>query len=121
MRRKGTYAGILAIAKTVEKVGNPADTEALIGGLEGMELELPRIRKASVRASIPKRIRSSRCEQSVWSCSTHVFRQPLDRVAILRSTPPTACSSREDITRRKSQLNIPHNYSQMTMFENQGR
>jgi hypothetical protein len=33
MRRKGTYAGILAIAKTVEKVGNPEDTEALIGGL----------------------------------------------------------------------------------------
>src|SRR5512144_1581721 len=99
MRRKGTYAGILAIAKTVEKVRNPADTEALIGGLEGMELELPRIRRASVRASIPKRIRSSRCRQSVWSCSTHVFRQLLERLAILISIPPTACSLREEITR----------------------
>jgi branched-chain amino acid transport system substrate-binding protein len=38
---QGAYAGILAIAKAVEAVGNPDDTTALIKALEGMELELP--------------------------------------------------------------------------------
>lgn len=38
---EGAYAGILVIAKAVEKVGTLTDTEALIGALEGMELELP--------------------------------------------------------------------------------
>lgn len=38
---EGAYAGIYAIAKAVEKVGNPDDTEALIKALEGMELNLP--------------------------------------------------------------------------------
>ena len=38
---QGAYAGILAIAKAVEAVGNPDDTSALVRALEGMELELP--------------------------------------------------------------------------------
>lgn len=38
---EGAYAGIYAIAKAVEEVGNPDDTEALIKALEGMELSLP--------------------------------------------------------------------------------
>ncbi len=38
---EGAYTGILAIAKAVEAVGNPDDTDALIEALEGMELELP--------------------------------------------------------------------------------
>jgi branched-chain amino acid transport system substrate-binding protein len=38
---EGAYAGILAIAKAVESVGNPSDTGKLIAALEGMELELP--------------------------------------------------------------------------------
>jgi branched-chain amino acid transport system substrate-binding protein len=37
----GAYAGIYAIAKAVEMVGNPDDTEALVKALEGMELPLP--------------------------------------------------------------------------------
>ena len=38
---EGAYAGIYAIAKAVEIVGNPDDTEALVKALEGMELSLP--------------------------------------------------------------------------------
>lgn len=38
---EGAYAGIYAIAKAVEAVGNPDDTEALVKALEGMELKLP--------------------------------------------------------------------------------
>lgn len=38
---EGAYAGIYAIVKAVEAVGNPDDTEALIKALEGMELSLP--------------------------------------------------------------------------------
>ena len=38
---EGAYAGIYFIAKAVEKVGNPDDTEALVKALEGMEIKLP--------------------------------------------------------------------------------
>jgi len=38
---EGAYAGIHAIAKAVEKVGNPDDTQALIKALEGLKLQLP--------------------------------------------------------------------------------
>jgi branched-chain amino acid transport system substrate-binding protein len=38
---EGAYAGILAIARAVEKAGDPADTDALIAALEGMQLKLP--------------------------------------------------------------------------------
>ena len=38
---EGAYAGILAIAQAVEKVGNPNDTEALVKALEGMKISLP--------------------------------------------------------------------------------
>ncbi|MCA1960321.1 MAG: ABC transporter substrate-binding protein [Desulfomonile sp.] len=38
---EGAYAGILAIAQAVEKVGNPDDTEALVKALEGMKIKLP--------------------------------------------------------------------------------
>jgi len=38
---EGAYAGILAIAQAVEKVGNPNDTEALVKALEGMKIKLP--------------------------------------------------------------------------------
>lgn len=38
---EGAYAGILAIAEAVKKVGNPDDTEALVKALEGMKLSLP--------------------------------------------------------------------------------
>jgi len=38
---EGAYAGILAIAQAVEKVGNPNDTEALVKTLEGMKIKLP--------------------------------------------------------------------------------
>lgn len=38
---EGAYAGILAIAKAVEQVGNPDDVEALKKALEGMKIALP--------------------------------------------------------------------------------
>jgi len=38
---EGAYAGILAIAQAVQKVGNPNDTEALVKALEGMKISLP--------------------------------------------------------------------------------
>jgi branched-chain amino acid transport system substrate-binding protein len=38
---EGAYAGIIAIAQAVEKVGNPDDTEALVKALEGMKIKLP--------------------------------------------------------------------------------
>ena len=38
---EGAYAGIHFIAKAVEKVGNPDDTEALIKAMETMKLQLP--------------------------------------------------------------------------------
>jgi branched-chain amino acid transport system substrate-binding protein len=38
---EGAYAGIYAIAKAVEKVGNPDDTEALVKALEGLQIKLP--------------------------------------------------------------------------------
>lgn len=38
---EGAYAGIYCIAKAVEKVGNPDDTEALVKALEGLEIKLP--------------------------------------------------------------------------------
>ena len=38
---EGAYAGIYAIAKAVEKVGNPDDTEALVKALEGLKIKLP--------------------------------------------------------------------------------
>jgi branched-chain amino acid transport system substrate-binding protein len=38
---EGAYAGIYAIAKAVEKVGNPDNTEALIKALEGLQIKLP--------------------------------------------------------------------------------
>ena len=38
---EGAYSGIYFIAKAVEKVGNPDDTEALVKALEGMEIKLP--------------------------------------------------------------------------------
>ncbi len=38
---EGAYSGIYAIAKAVEKVGNPNDTEALIKALENLKLKLP--------------------------------------------------------------------------------
>lgn len=38
---EGAYAGVYAIAKAVEAVGNPDDTEALVKALEGLELNLP--------------------------------------------------------------------------------
>ncbi|MEW6112938.1 MAG: ABC transporter substrate-binding protein [Thermodesulfobacteriota bacterium] len=38
---EGAYAGILAIAQAVDKVGNPDDTEALVKALEGMKIQLP--------------------------------------------------------------------------------
>lgn len=38
---EGAYAGILAIAQAVAKVGNPNDTEALVKALEGMKISLP--------------------------------------------------------------------------------
>ncbi len=39
---EGAYAGILAIAQAVQKVGNPDDTEALVKALEGMKISLPK-------------------------------------------------------------------------------
>ncbi len=38
---EGAYAGIYAIAKAVEKVGNPNDTEALVKALEHLKIKLP--------------------------------------------------------------------------------
>jgi len=38
---EGAYAGIYAIAKAVEKVGNPDNTEALVKALEGLQIKLP--------------------------------------------------------------------------------
>jgi branched-chain amino acid transport system substrate-binding protein len=38
---EGAYAGILAVAQAVKKVGNPNDTEALVKALEGMKISLP--------------------------------------------------------------------------------
>jgi len=38
---EGAYAGILAIAQAIQKVGNPDDTEALVKALEGMKIALP--------------------------------------------------------------------------------
>jgi branched-chain amino acid transport system substrate-binding protein len=38
---EGAYAGIYAIARAVEVVGNPDDTEALIKALEGLKIKLP--------------------------------------------------------------------------------
>jgi branched-chain amino acid transport system substrate-binding protein len=38
---EGAYAGIYAIAKAVEKVGNPDQTDALIKALEGLQIKLP--------------------------------------------------------------------------------
>jgi branched-chain amino acid transport system substrate-binding protein len=38
---EGAYAGIYAIAKAVEKVGTPDNTEALIKALEGLQIKLP--------------------------------------------------------------------------------
>lgn len=38
---EGAYAGIYAIAKAVEKVGNPDDTEALVKALKGLKIQLP--------------------------------------------------------------------------------
>jgi len=38
---EGAYAGILAIAAAVEKVGNPDDVEALVKAFEGMKISLP--------------------------------------------------------------------------------
>jgi branched-chain amino acid transport system substrate-binding protein len=38
---EGAYAGILAIAAAVDKVGNPDDVEALRKALEGMKISLP--------------------------------------------------------------------------------
>lgn len=38
---QGAYAGIYAIARAVEAVGNPDDTEALVKALEGLKISLP--------------------------------------------------------------------------------
>jgi len=38
---EGAYAGVYAIAKAVEIVGNPDDTEALVKALEGLKIKLP--------------------------------------------------------------------------------
>jgi branched-chain amino acid transport system substrate-binding protein len=38
---EGAYAGIYAIAKAVEKVGTPDNTEALVKALEGLQIKLP--------------------------------------------------------------------------------
>lgn len=38
---EGAYAGIYAIAKAVEKVGTPDNTEALVKALEGLQFKLP--------------------------------------------------------------------------------
>ena len=38
---EGAYAGIYAIAKAVEAVGNPDDTEALVKALENLKIKLP--------------------------------------------------------------------------------
>lgn len=38
---EGAYAGIYAIARAVEKVGNPDNTEALVNALEGLQIKLP--------------------------------------------------------------------------------
>ena len=38
---EGAYAGVYAIAKAVETVGNPDDTEALVKALEGLKIKLP--------------------------------------------------------------------------------
>lgn len=38
---EGAYAGILAIAQAVEKVGNPDDADKLVKALEGMKIQLP--------------------------------------------------------------------------------
>lgn len=38
---EGAYAGVYVIAKAVEKVGNPDDTEALIKAMEGLKIKLP--------------------------------------------------------------------------------
>jgi len=38
---EAAYEGIYAIAKAVEKVGNPDDTEALVKAFEGMKLKMP--------------------------------------------------------------------------------
>ena len=38
---QGAYAGIYAIARAVEAVGNPDDTEALVRALEGLKISLP--------------------------------------------------------------------------------
>jgi branched-chain amino acid transport system substrate-binding protein len=38
---EGAYAGIYAIARAVEVVGNPDDTEALVKNLEGLKIKLP--------------------------------------------------------------------------------
>lgn len=38
---EGAYAGIYAIAKAVEVVGNPDDTEALVKALESLKMKLP--------------------------------------------------------------------------------
>ena len=38
---EGAYSGIYAIAKAVETVGNPDDTEALVKALESLKIKLP--------------------------------------------------------------------------------
>lgn len=38
---EGAYAGIMLIAKAIQKVGNPQDTEAILKAMEGMKLALP--------------------------------------------------------------------------------
>jgi len=38
---EGAYTGIYAIAKAVEKVGTPDNTEALVKALEGLQIKLP--------------------------------------------------------------------------------
>lgn len=38
---EGAYAGIYAIARAVEKVGNPDNTDALVKALEGLQIKLP--------------------------------------------------------------------------------
>ncbi len=38
---EGAYAGIYAIARAVEKVGTPDNTEALVKALEGLQIKLP--------------------------------------------------------------------------------
>jgi branched-chain amino acid transport system substrate-binding protein len=124
---EGAYAGILAIAKAVDQVGDPSNTDALIAALEGMELELPEDPEG-FRSRIDRETHQIIQVQAIGTVVADNSFPPATRMlgdfkvySAERLLPAQTEIARRRGVASKSQLNFPSTGANRVMLDNQGR